>query len=139
MDAQLQSVEIQPAFARDHQFAIEHATLGELRAQRIDHIGEIAVERLGVAALDEDFIPVAKNEDAEAVPLGLEDPVTRLGDVVDALGKHGQNRWIDRKIHRRYPEEFYRRRLRSPSQCASRYTPMQTHTAAVQRRRSTFS
>ena len=46
MDAKLQRVEVETAFARDDQFAVEHAALGKLRAQGIDHVGEVAVERL---------------------------------------------------------------------------------------------
>ena len=53
------------------------AALGQLRLQRVDELREVAIERLPVAALDEDFVAVAEDQRAKAVPLGLEDPVAR--------------------------------------------------------------
>ena len=50
---------------------------GQLRAQRLDELGEVAVERLLVAALDEDLVAVAEDQHAKAVPLRLEDPGRR--------------------------------------------------------------
>ena len=47
---------------------------GQLRRERLEQLGEVAVERIFVAALDEDLVAVAEHESAEAVPLGLEDP-----------------------------------------------------------------
>ena len=88
-----------PSFARDDHFAIEHTLLRQLRAQRVEQVREVAIERLLVAALDQDLVAVAKDERAEAVPLGLEDPFAGGRDVADALGQHGQERRIDRKIH----------------------------------------
>ena len=65
---------------------------GQLRQQRLDQLGEVAVERLLVAALDQDLVAVAEDERAKAVPLGLEDPAVPGGQLADALGEHRQDR-----------------------------------------------
>ena len=83
----------------DHDLAVEHAALGQLRPERLEQLGEVTVERLFVAALDEDLVAVAEDERAKAVPLGLEDPAFAGGQLVDAFGEHRQDRWIDRKMH----------------------------------------
>src|SRR5215472_4616478 len=101
MNSQLQCVEIQPSLARDDQLTIQHVALRKPRAQRVEHVGEVAVERFLVAALYEDFLAVAKDQNAEAIPLGLEDPVAGGGDVIDPLGEHGKNGRIYGKVHSR--------------------------------------
>ena len=92
MKAQLQRFEIEPAAPGDHDFAVQHATLGQLRAQRIEQFGEVAVERLLVAALDQDLVAVAKNQRAKSIPFRFEDPAVAFREFADALGEHGQNR-----------------------------------------------
>ena len=93
MDAEGQRVEVEAAWARDHDFAVENALLGKLVEQGFAEIGEIAVEGLAVSALDEEVVAVAKDDGAETVPLGLEAPgVGVRGEFVDALGEHGEDR-----------------------------------------------
>ena len=75
------------------------AALGELRHERIEQLGEVAVERLLVAALDEDLVAVAEDERAEAVPLGLEDPAVAFGEFADALGEHREDGRVDGEVH----------------------------------------
>ncbi len=99
MNAELQRVEVEPAFAGDDEFAIEHTFCGELRAKGIEHLGEVAVQGFLIAALDEDLISIAEYEDAEAVPLGLIDPVAAGRNLIDALCEHRQEGRVDGKIH----------------------------------------
>ena len=78
MDAQRQQVEVETALGRDHDLAVDHATLGQVGAQRLDELGEVARERLLVAAADLDVVAVAEDDGAEAVPLRLVEEVARL-------------------------------------------------------------
>ena len=72
---------------------------GKLRAQRLEQLGEVAVQRFFVAALDQDLVAVAKDERAKPVPLGFEDPVPAGRQFTDALGQHRQERRVHGKIH----------------------------------------
>src|SRR5581483_10002273 len=85
---------------RDHDLAVDHAAPGEILRERGNELREVAVERLLVAALDEDVLAVAKDERAESVPLRLEDPALARRQLADALGEHGEDRRIDRQVHR---------------------------------------
>ena len=77
VQAHLQRVEVEPALADDHDLAVDHAALGQALAQERLELGEIAAERLQVAALDVELVAVAKHDGAEAVPLRLEQPARR--------------------------------------------------------------
>ena len=99
MDAQLKRIKIEAAFGRDDQLSIEHALPRERFEQRSNHLGEVAIEGFLIAALKQNLIAVAKNENAETVPLRLKDPIARRGDGVDALGQHGEQRRIDGQLH----------------------------------------
>jgi|SRR6185503_5949203 len=99
MNAKLQSIEIEMGAVRDDEFAIEDAFVGKLLAKRIEHLGEVAVEGFFVAALKKNFIAIAENEYAKAIPLGLVDPVAFCRDLLNALGEHGKDRRIDGEIH----------------------------------------
>jgi hypothetical protein len=124
MDAELERFKIEMAAVGDDEFAVENAVAGELGAKRVEEFGEIAVEGFFVAALDEDFVTVFEDEDAEAVPLGLEEPVAGGGDFVDAPGEHGRDGRIDSQVHGRGPKDSSmpdagssrqaKRRLREP-------------------------
>ena len=72
---------------------------GSAAASGVDQLGEVALERLLVAALDVDLVAVAKDERAKAVPLRLEQPAVAVGQVGDALGEHRRNRRRDGQAH----------------------------------------
>ncbi len=99
MKPKLQRLEIEPAILGDDDFAIQHATRRQLRPQRLEQFGKIAVQRLFIAALDLDLVPVAKNQRAKPIPLRFEDPRFAGGQVVHSLGEHRQDRRVDGKIH----------------------------------------
>jgi hypothetical protein len=99
MDAQLESAEVEVAVVGDDEFAIKDASLGKLVANGIEHLGEVAVKGFLVAALEEDLVAIAKDEDAKAVPFGLVDPVAFGGDGFDSLGEHGKDGRIDGELH----------------------------------------
>ena len=101
MNAQLKGIEVEPSFMGDDEFAVEHRLCGKLLAKWTDHLGEVSIEGLLIAALDEDLIAVAKDEYAKAIPLGLIDPFTLRGNFVDALSEHGKDGRIDGKVHGR--------------------------------------
>ena len=73
MNPQLQRLEVEAADIGDDEFAVEHTSRGKLRADRIEQLREIAIERFRIAALDQDFVAVAKDQRAKAVPLWFED------------------------------------------------------------------
>ena len=75
MNPQLEGIEIKMAAIRDDELSIEYAFLRQLFADRLKHLGEVAVERLFIPALEQHFVPIAKDEHAEAVPLGLVYPI----------------------------------------------------------------
>ena len=104
MDAELQGVEVERCAALairagDDDFAVEDAALGQLCQKRGAQFWEIAVERLAVAALDEQVVAVAKENGAKAVPFGLELEGVAGWDRVDALGEHGQQRRWKGEVH----------------------------------------
>ena len=75
MYAKLQGIEVETTFVSDDDFAVENTFRGELFTKRVEHLGEVAVQGFFVATLDDDFIAITKHQDAEAIPLGLVDPV----------------------------------------------------------------
>ena len=105
----------------DHELAVERAARRELTEQRLAQLGEIAVERLGVAALEQELVAVAEHEHAKAIPLRLEDPARAVGQRVDALGEHRQDRRVDGELHARILSRVAQRVfLLSPASCAGR-------------------
>ena len=121
MDPLLERLEVEPAVLRDHQLAVERAARGQLGEQRCAQLGEVAVERLRVAALEQQLLAVAEHEHAKAVPLRLEDPVRSLGQRGDALREHRQDRRVDGKLHKRILQRVpHRVFLLSPASCAGK-------------------
>ena len=90
MNAELQCIEIEAALGCDHDFPIEHAAGRQLRAQRFDQLGEIAVQRFFVAALNQDFVAIAKDQRAKPIPLRLENPVLPAGNSSTRLASIGR-------------------------------------------------
>ena len=64
-----------------------------------EQLGEIAVQRLLVAALDQDLVSVAKDERAKSIPLRFENPFIARRQFTSSLGEHRQDRWVYWKIH----------------------------------------
>ena len=92
VDAELQRLELQAVGAGDHQLAVNDAALRELLQQRLDQLGEVAVQRFQVAALQQQIGAVAEHQGTKAVPLGLEQPVLAGRQRGDALGQHRPQR-----------------------------------------------
>src|SRR4029077_17120110 len=99
MEAQLQCVEVEFIVLDDDNLPIENAAGRQRRAQWLQQVGEVAVEGLFVAALDQDLVSVAKDQRTKSVPLGLEDVIFPSGQFIHALGKHGQERRVHWKVH----------------------------------------
>lgn len=89
MDAKLEGVEIEAAGGGDDDFSVEDALVGELGGEDGEELGEVTVEGLAFAALKEEVLAVFEEDGAEAVPLGLEEPVIAGGQGFDAFGEHG--------------------------------------------------
>jgi hypothetical protein len=88
MQAQLQSVEVEFVILHNDQFPVEHTPNWQCGAQRVKQFREIAVQRLLVAALDQDLLAVTEHQRAKSIPFGLVDPVAGCGQRIHALGKH---------------------------------------------------
>src|SRR5579864_6242286 len=99
MDALLQRLEVQPQLAREDDLAVDHAPLRQRRPELLDHLREVAVQRLPVAAVDAQRLAVAEDDGAEAVPLGLVEPALAARDVDLQLGEHGTDRRRDGQHH----------------------------------------
>src|SRR5215203_4011968 len=99
MKTQLERVEIECTFLSDHDLAIEHTTSRQLLQYGINQFREITVQRLLVAAFNEDFFSIAKDKRAKAAPFGFEDPSACFGEFADAFCKHRENRRVNREFH----------------------------------------
>ena len=104
VDPLLEHLELQPVADRHEQLAVEHAPLGQLPLDRLDQLGEVARQRLGVAAGQLHLVAVAEDDAAEPVPLGLEDqpvvlapgsgmPFTDLASIGRTGGITGRSTW----------------------------------------------
>ena len=91
MHAKLQGIEIEAMAGGNHNLPIEDAARRQLREQVLDQFGEIAVQRLLVAALDQHFVVVAEDQRAESVPLRLEDPASPSGSESTRLASMGSS------------------------------------------------
>ena len=67
----MERVEIEAAFVRDDEFAVEHDPIGELREERFAQFGEIAKQRLLVTRLKIELVTVTEHDTTKPVPLGF--------------------------------------------------------------------
>ena len=74
MNAQLECLKVETTLCGNYNFAVEHAACGQLGTQCIEQLGKIAIQRFLITALDEDLVPIAEDQSAEAIPLRLKDP-----------------------------------------------------------------
>src|ERR1700760_2948013 len=99
MNAQLEQIEVETASINNDNFAVEDASIGQLREQIGDEFGEIAIEGLEIAALKQNLIAVTKNERAKAVPLGLEGPMVTDWQFAHTFSEHRRNRRRNNELH----------------------------------------
>src|ERR1700730_10622162 len=69
MNPKLQFLEVEAVVLGDNDFAVENASSGQLRAQRLEPLGKISIQRFRIAALNQDFVTVAEDQRAKPVPL----------------------------------------------------------------------
>src|SRR5262245_12007028 len=128
VDAQLQRLEVESAVPRDHDLAVEHAAPRELRLERLAELREVAVERLLVAALQQELVAVAEDDHPESVPLRLEDPARAVRQLADAPGEHRQHGRADGELHARSLTQRRSRELRcstsGPVRPSGRVSPL---------------
>ncbi len=101
MDALEQRVERDRGAGRHDELAVEHEATRVEGPEVLDHLGEVALQRLARLRLQLDVVAVAEGETAEAVPLGLVLPLA--GDRQRGHGArlHRRERRMDRKRHRK--------------------------------------
>ena len=81
VDPLLQRLELQLGPGRHEQLAVEHHPLGQLSADCLDDLGEVAGQRFRVAAGELDLVAVAEHQAPKPVPLRLEAEARRLRDT----------------------------------------------------------
>ena len=99
MNPQEQGLEVQPGRADDDDLAVQDAALRERGGERRDELGKVPVHRLLVATLEQELVPVAKDERAEPVPLRLEEPALAAGEVFRGGREHRGERRREGKRH----------------------------------------
>src|SRR5262245_65228960 len=88
MKTELERVEVEPVWRRDHDLSVDHGARRQPLEERLVQLGEIAVEGAEVAALDEDVGGAAEDDGAEAVPLRLEEKRAAGRERLGQLGEH---------------------------------------------------
>src|SRR5688572_9996646 len=106
MNPQLERIEIQPLVLDDDNFAVKNTLIGQGQSYRIKQLGEIAVERSLVTALQINVIAIAKHNRAKAIPLRLDDPAVPWRENSNTLRQHRLNRRVDRQFHWRARDSF---------------------------------
>jgi hypothetical protein len=72
--------------------------VGQARQEDVVQLGEVAVERPQIAALDEDVGRSATEDDgAEPVPFGLVEEAAVRRQLVGKLCQHRRDGWLDRE------------------------------------------
>ena len=88
------------AFGRDDDdLAVDHAPRGQLSANRVQELGEVAGQGSLVATAQLHLVAVAEDDAPEAVPFGLEDEPVALGKSRCRLRQHGLDGGHDREVH----------------------------------------
>src|SRR5437870_6717822 len=99
MKPKLQRIEVERAISGDHYFAVEHRSVGQFFTDRLEQFRKVAVQRFSIAALDVDFVVIAKDEGPESIPLRFEDPICGHWQFADAFVEHRQHRRVNGKVH----------------------------------------
>jgi len=99
VNAKLESVEVKTCPTHYNDLAIKDAPLRQSDAKGFEQFGKVAVERLAVAALDDDLIFVAKNQGPESVPFRFEYPAISNRKLRDSFCEHRQKWRGYGKIH----------------------------------------
>src|SRR5580698_7777812 len=102
MNTLLQRLEIKRTVARDNDLAIQRTASRQLRAQRLNQLRKIAIQRLSVAALKQNFAAIAEDQRAKSVPFRLEDPGFANRQLTNAPGEHRLDWRIHGELHALY-------------------------------------
>jgi hypothetical protein len=98
MQPQLERVEVEPGRGRDDDLPIDHAVRREPLEQGVVQLGEVAVQRPQVAALDVDVRCPPKDDGPEAVPLRLVQEGALRRDRLGQCCEHRRDGGRQRKI-----------------------------------------
>ncbi len=100
MQPHLQRVEVEAMWRRDHDLAVDDTASRQSRQQRRMEIRKVSIQRPQIAALDVEFAVVAKDDRAEAVPLGLIEEAGAAGHSVHELGEHRLDWRLNQEAHK---------------------------------------
>ena len=72
MQPHLQRIEVETVRSGDDNLTVHYTTVRQLAQKDVMKVGEIAIERTEVAALNEHVLAASKHDRSKAVPLRLE-------------------------------------------------------------------
>jgi hypothetical protein len=133
MDALEQIVERGLPAGADHELAVQHERGGGEAPEGLDHLGEVARERLAGLRLEVDGRPIAEGDAPESVPLGLVLPARARGQGLDQVRLHGRHGRGEREAHRYFSS---RTRPRARSRGAQRSPRRWTRARTLSMRKS---
>jgi hypothetical protein len=111
-----EQVELLDAVDDDDHLAVEHEPVVRQLQHLLRDLGEVAVHRLAVPALELHLVSVLEDDRAEAVELRLVAPAVALRQVSRGLRELRLHRRLQRKRHRGATlRPRIRRSMRSPS------------------------
>src|SRR5688572_6916169 len=100
MHSQLQRIEIERPAAGHDDLAVADTLLRQAGFQWLEQLRKVSIERLLIAALQQELVAVAKQQSSKAVPLRFEDPSAALGQRAHSLGQHRLQGWRYGESHR---------------------------------------
>src|SRR5262249_46861445 len=98
---ELQPIEVESMRGHDDDFAVDDDAGWKLFQQRVVKLGEIAIERPEIAALDVDVRRTAKHDGAKPVPLRFVEKVAISRQRICQLRQHRLDGRFDREGHAR--------------------------------------
>ena len=125
VDAQRQQVEVEAVVGGDDELAVHDRPIRQRGAQRVEDLGEVAVEGTLVAAAEHEVVAVAEHDAAEPVPLRLVRPGAPRRQLALEGGEH--------RRHWRRHGERHRAQRDSSATIASSATSSSTPVARTRR------
>src|SRR5215510_1584769 len=96
MEPLLQRIEVESIRRRDHYLPVDHCARRHIGDERVAQFGEVAIERLQLAALNVEVGLAPEHDRAKAVPLGLIEEAA-VGKRCGELRQHRLDRRLDRE------------------------------------------
>jgi hypothetical protein len=99
MKPQLERIEIEPPRRGDHNLAVDNRSLRKPVDKSLVQLGEVAIQRTQIAALNINVCVGTEDNRSKAVPLGLEEEAAAGRQGVSQLGQHRLDRRPKGLVH----------------------------------------